>query len=105
MSYELTKSDYVKILNHYSAPTPKSYNLLKEKAEDIISEKLCSCIKKVSPINEPRAIGVCTRSIVNRKHMKRGNFRCKKPRLIELSKTKKRIFFPSKNRAKTNKNK
>lgn len=101
MSYKLSKSDYVKILTYYDISVPKSFSALKQSAENIISEKLCSCIKKVSPTNEPKAIGVCTRTVINRKGMKRGKFRCKKKQSVELTKTRKNgISIQSKNKTR-----
>jgi len=89
MSYELTKSDYMKILAYYDIKAPKNMDKIKEDAENILAKKLCSCIKKVSPINEPKSIGVCTRSIFNRKQLKRGTFRCKRRRKVSFRKTRK----------------
>ena len=89
MSYELTKSDYMKILAYYDINVPKNANKIKEDAEKILAKKLCSCIKKVNPINEPKSIGVCTRSIFNRKQLKRGTFRCKRGRKVSFRKTRK----------------
>jgi hypothetical protein len=88
MSQKLTDTDYKNILNYYKKSIPKSKRLLKKNAEDIIALKLCSCIKKVGP-PEPRSIGICTRSVINNKGLKRGTFKCKKRRKIQLSKTRK----------------
>ena len=79
-SMKLNKSDYKTILNYYNLPIPKHNSTLKHKAEQILSEKLCRCIKKVgkSVKSEPKAIGVCTRNIFKRKGLKRGKFTCKK---------------------------
>ena len=60
MTSSLTNADYEKILNYYKIPIPKSKRILKLKAEDILSSKLCRCIKKVDPVNEQRSIGICT---------------------------------------------
>ena len=49
---DLTKEDYIKILNYYNIPiknTRTSY--VKKMAEKIIAKKLCSCIKKVPNAN------------------------------------------------------
>ena len=45
----LTKSDYEKILNYYNIPfsSSESSKQIKNKAEEILAEKLCKCIKKV----------------------------------------------------------
>ena len=64
MSTELTNEDYTNILLFYKMPIPKSKRLLKKQAENIMSEKLCRCLKKVQmkPIPEGKAIGLCTKS-------------------------------------------
>ena len=89
MSYELTKSDYMKILTYYDIKVPKTTDKIKQDAEKVLAEKLCSCIKKVNPVNEAKSIGVCTRSIFNRKQLKRGTFRCKRGRKVSFRKTRK----------------
>ena len=74
----LSKSDYIKILNYYKIRVPpgSSSKTLKNKAENILSEKMCRCIKKVGIDNEPRAIGICTKTVINRKGYRRGKFSC-----------------------------
>jgi len=89
MSYELTKTDYMKILAYYELKVPKTTDKIKEDAEKVLAKKLCSCIKKVNPVNEAKSIGVCTRSIFNRKQLKRGTFRCKRGRKVSFRKTRK----------------
>lgn len=74
----LTKKDYIKILKYYKLSVPKNRKTLKKRAEKVLATKLCRCIKKVDPKNEKRAIGVCTRSIFNKKGLTRGKFNCKK---------------------------
>jgi hypothetical protein len=90
-SMKLNKSDYTTILNYYNLPIPKHSSTLKNKAEQILSEKLCRCIKKVGKAvkSEPKAIGVCTRNIFKRKGLKRGKFTCRKKngkQTVQLSK-------------------
>ena len=106
MSYKLTNSDYSKILKYYNQSIPKSKKIMKHNAEGILAEKLCSCIKKVSPelTEEPKAIGVCTNTVLNRKNLVRGKFTCKEKRKIInlMKKTKRNIVIGSK-RNKTNK--
>jgi hypothetical protein len=91
---ELSNKDYKQILEFYEKPFPKSRRLLKKQAEDLLSRKLCRCIKKVDKKNEGRAIGICTKTIINKKGYKRGKFTCKKKSSIKLtkSKTKRRSF-------------
>jgi hypothetical protein len=81
---ELTNADYKKILEFYNKPIPKSKRLLKIQAEKILVSKLCRCIKRVDKQNEARAIGICTKSIINSKGLIRGKFTCKKRQEINL---------------------
>jgi hypothetical protein len=92
----LNKNDYEKILNYYNLPfsTSDSYKKIKNKAEQILAEKLCKCIKKVKNDNgndnanadESRAIAICSDNIFRRKGIRHGMFSCKnKPRLLRFS--------------------
>ena len=45
MSNELTNKDYIDILTFYKINIPKSKRLIKKHAENIMSDKLCKCIK------------------------------------------------------------
>jgi hypothetical protein len=83
---ELTINDYKHILEFYKKPLPKSKRILKLQAEKLLSSKLCRCIKKVDKKNEARAIGICTKTIINNKGFIRGKFTCKKKGSIQLSK-------------------
>ena len=87
---ELNMNDYKQILEYYKKEIPKSNRLLKKNAEKILSEKLCRCIKKLDPENEARSIGICTKTIINRKHLTRGKFSCKGKRSITIRKYKRR---------------
>lgn len=84
----LSTSDYKKILKYYKLSIPKKRITLKKKAETIIAKKFCSCIKKVAKKfkKEGIAIGICTKSVVRGKGLKRGKFRCKKSRKMRLYK-------------------
>lgn len=73
---DLTNQDYIKILEYYKINVPKSKKLIKLNAEKILRDKLCRCIKKLDPINEARSIGICTKSVINRKGLRRGKFNC-----------------------------
>ena len=83
---ELTNNDYKRILEYYNKPIPKSKRLLKMQAEKMLVSKLCRCIKKVDKVNEARAIGICTKTIINNKGFTRGQFTCKKKQTIRLKK-------------------
>lgn len=106
MSTELTDKDYIDILTFYKLTIPKSKRLLKTKAEGIISEKLCKCIKTVQKktgtknknINknnnktnvsgsEARAIGICTKTIFNTRGFTRGKFKCKQNKTVKFRHT------------------
>lgn len=89
MSLKLTKKDYKKILEYYKEPIPNTVCKMKKRANDLLSLKLCQCIKKVSPTNEAKAIGICTKTIFTRKNLKRGNFQCKNGRKVKYSRTRK----------------
>jgi hypothetical protein len=88
----LNKKDYIKILKYYNLSIPKSTNEMKKQAEEVLALKLCRCIKKVSPSNEAKAIGVCTRTIFNRKKLTRGAFTCKRGRSVQISRFRKRTI-------------
>ena len=85
----LHKSDYAKILKFYNKRVPKTSSTTRKNAIQILNKKLCSCIKKVSDkmhSSEPSSIGICTSSVINRKGLTRGKFRCKKPRNLTIRK-------------------
>jgi hypothetical protein len=83
---ELSNDDYKKILDFYNENIPKSKRLIKLQAEKILINKLCKCIKKLNTRSEARAIGICTKSVINNKGLKRGKFTCKKRQYITLRK-------------------
>ena len=85
----LTNKDYKDILTYYKIIIPKSKRMLKITAENIMSEKLCKCIKKLDPVNESKSIGICTKTIFNNRGYTRGTFDCKKSRSINFQKTNK----------------
>ena len=85
---ELSNNDYKNILEYYKKPIPKSSRLLKLSAKKILATKLCKCIKKVDLVNESRSIGICTKTIINRKGFRRGKFKCKGNATIKITKIK-----------------
>ena len=87
---ELTIKDYKSILEYYNEKIPKSNKLLKLNAEKLLASKLCKCIKKVDKENEARAIGICTKTIFNRKGYTRGKFKCKGKSTVKFNKTVKK---------------
>ena len=90
----LTKNDYEKILNYYNIPFSSSESSIqiKIKAEQILAEKLCKCIKKVKDSSdnsetedESRAVAICNDTIFRRKGIRHSAFTCKtKPRLLRF---------------------
>ena len=97
MTNKINNKDYTKILNFYNIEIPKSKKMLKHKANKIISQKLCRCIKKLGVKNEQKSIGICTKSIFNTKGYTRGKFQCKGKQYVTFrkssnSKTRKNIL-------------
>ena len=90
----ITSDEYIKILQFYNKEIPKTKKLLEIEAENILSEKLCRCIKKVENKiknkNEAIAIGICSKTIFNNKGLTRGKFKCKGKPYVKFNKTKKR---------------
>lgn len=90
----MQKDDYIQILNYYKVPIPRSIRLIQKEAESLLSLKLCKCIKKVNYVtdskNEAKAIGICTKTIFNRKGLTRSKFKCKGKRYVNFNKTKKK---------------
>lgn len=87
---KITDEDYKKILEFYKVPIPKSKRMLQKKAEKILAIKLCRCIKKIGVENEARSIGICTKTVLNRKGLTRGKFKCKGKQSVSFSKTRKK---------------
>ena len=86
MVIKITNNEYIKILEYYKIPIPGTKKLIQKEAENILSEKLCKCIKNIN-IQEPRSIGICTKSIFNKKGLTRGKFQCKNKRFVTFRKT------------------
>jgi hypothetical protein len=89
MSNGLTNKDYISILNYYKINIPKSKILIKKQAEKIMAQKLCKCIKKINKEYEAKSIGICTKTIFNRKGYTRGQFQCKKTQTVKFRKKNK----------------
>ena len=82
---KLLVKDYRNILKSYKIKVPKTKSQMKKKVEDVLSEKLCRCIKSVN-LKEPQSIGTCTKTIFNKRGLTRGKFTCRKTRKIEIYK-------------------
>jgi hypothetical protein len=93
---KLNNNDYKQILEYYNEPIPGSKNLIKLNAEHILASKLCKCIKKLDTTNEAKAIGICTKTVINNKGLIRGEFKCKKNSTIKLKKSHKKFTLKKK---------
>lgn len=82
---KITNDEYNKILEYYNITPTHSTSENSKLAHHIISQKLCRCIKKLEPIHKARSIGICTKSIFNRKGYTRGKFRCKGKSYVEFT--------------------
>ena len=87
---ELNINDFKQILEYYGEPIPNSNRLTKAAAETLLASKLCRCIKKIGGENEKKAIGVCTKTILNRRGYTRGNFKCRGSPTIKLKRNTKK---------------
>lgn len=88
---ELTQEDYKKVLKFYEQDIPQSRTNLVKKAEEIIAQKLCACIKKINKnyTDEPKSIGICKNSVLKKKNLKVHSFKCKKSKLLPNKKSQK----------------
>ena len=85
----MTYDDHLVILAYYGEDTSSvSKKQAKGKAEQLLAEKLCRCIKKVNDKKHdyPRAIAICRDSVLSKKNLRTHGFKCKKkPVIIGLS--------------------
>jgi len=92
MPKKLSRKDYEAVLTFYSLPfkTTQPLNEIKKEVEELMSNKLCRCIKKVTdqghPDGEKRAIPICKKSILHKKGLTDSGFSCKKHKQITLRK-------------------
>jgi len=100
MSKLLTTKDYVDILQFYKLQIPENKRDIKKMADHIITNKLCKCIKKINSTgeikNEARAIGICTKTILNRKGYTRGKFNCIGKQSVSFLKNKNKTTVKTK---------
>ena len=91
----LSEKDHELIIQHYRKVIPRTKKGKKSKAERLVAQKLCSCIKKITKKSRKkplraRAIGICSYSVVKNRGMKHHGFTCsKKSKIKRLSKTRK----------------
>jgi len=78
-----------KILQSYKIKVPKKTSTRRQKAEQVLGDKFCRCIKKLGLKNEGRSIGICTQAIFGRHGLTRGKFQCKKKQTAKYRKIKK----------------
>lgn len=85
----LSNQDNMNVLTYYNIHVPKKKNKTDKKktrklVKRILADKFCKCIKKLTVrnngVNEGRTIGLCTKSVFERKGLQRGRFTCKKGR-------------------------
>jgi hypothetical protein len=89
----LTKKDYIKILNYYKIEIPESNKLIKEKASDILAIKLCRCLRKTNV-----SVGICSKSVFNKKGLHRNKFTCKKKPKVSFTKLRNKSKLTRKNK-------
>ena len=102
---KLTKVDYIKILSFYKKEIPETFETIKSEAENILVNKLCRCIKKIDAKNESKSIGYCTKTVVNNKGFKRGEFKCTGKQFAVFTKTKNNKKKTSNKKTSKNNNK
>ena len=102
----LTNEDYLSILKYYNVNIHEKMkeNDIKHRAENILANKLCKCIKKVSKKNrnENGAIALCRKTVIQRKGLDIFNFACKNKNIL-ISKKNTKIKLIKKKINKTKK--
>jgi hypothetical protein len=108
----LKNSDYITILKYYDIDVKGMKKKdLKRKAEDLLANKLCRCIKKVdnNDKSESRAIAICKSSVLFKKGLRNYGFKCKpNARFISKKGTAKKLIkfeLETRKRKKTRKRK
>jgi len=94
MPFQITKNDYKKVLQYYNVSIPNTPKQLKETAENLLSDKLCRCIRKVKKSvrmknkslskNEAlqSGVGICRDSVLHKKRIDVYGFTCDKTRKL-----------------------
>jgi len=88
----LSLNEYKLILKYYNIDiSGMKKSIIKKKAETILAEKLCRCIKSVNMSkskskSETKAIAVCKNSVFTKKNLKISKFTCKKKAKLLTSK-------------------
>lgn len=92
MPKKLERKDYENVLKFYNVPFVAAQPIqeLKTAVEELMSDKLCRCIKKVTSQGhsdgENRAIAVCKKSILHKKGLTDTGFYCKNQKRVSLKK-------------------
>ena len=86
MPKKLTNKDYKIILKFYNKKISSSTKINRQKAEKILSTKLCRCIKSIGTVDENKALRICTSKIFQNKGLRRGKFTCKKRQHVNFIK-------------------
>ena len=89
----ITTEEYNAVLRYYDIDATGMTNKQKRKrAENILSTKLCRCIKKVEDRVEEKtqAIAICTEAVLYKKGLKISGFKCDKKKKIKGLATRKR---------------
>lgn len=91
--FKLLLKDYKTILNYYDIDYDKLKNTeIKNKAEEVLAQKLCKCIKKIDRKNKTNPVPLCKNSVISKKGLHIYNFSCKnKPSLRYKKNTRKKI--------------
>lgn len=80
----LSNKDNLDILRYYNISANKKKGSTRKAAKKVLADKLCKCIKKLTVrnngVNDGRTIGLCTKSVFERKGLERGLFTCDKER-------------------------
>ena len=84
-----TNKDYIYILTFYKTNITSTKLETKLLAEDLLASKLCRCIKRIDVVNEAKSIGICTKTIFNKKNLTRGKFKCTGKMYVNFKKTRK----------------
>jgi hypothetical protein len=100
MNRNLTNKENKKILERYHISlNSSSKKKNREKVQQVLTNKFCRCVKKIGINNEPRSIGICTKTIFTKKSLRRGKINCTgKNRIVEFFQPLRKITLTRKSR-------
>ena len=90
-------------MEFYKLKIPESSKQIKEKASNILAIKLCRCLRKKDVNNNNLSVGICTKSIFNKKGLERKKFTCTKKQKVTFEKLSNNKKSTRKNKKKTGK--